>query len=84
MITQTIKETVRVKKITIANNKKESKTAKTLRQAKKEKEETPTRFTKTGNDQIQKALLEYITAQKELRECIAEDEMENPRKQLTD
>ena len=84
MITQTIKETVRVKKITIATTKKNQKELKHSDRPRKKKSKHLQEAQKTGNDQIQKSLLEYITAQKELRECIAEDEMENPRKQLTD
>ena len=64
LITQTIRETVGIKKIKIENNnKKESKKAKELRQTKKEKRKTLQEAQKMGSNQIPTALHEYINAQ---------------------
>ena len=77
LITQTIRETVGIKKIKIGNNnKKESKKAKELRQTKKEKRKILQEAQKMGSNQTPTALHEYINAQKNLRECIEEDEKE--------
>ena len=66
-----------IKKIkTGNNNKKESKKPKELRQTKKEKRKTLQEAQKMGSNQISTALHEYINAQKNLRECIEEDEKE--------
>ena len=77
LIMQTIRETVGIKKIKIGNNnKKESKKAKELRQTKKEKRKILQEAQKMGINQTRIALHEYINAQKNLRECIDEDEKE--------